>query len=67
MAQSVLKSAASLFAEREPAEEAKKERWEWGGCYSGFRVDGTIPERWFIWTPSKGHLGVVPSTLKPRY
>eukprot|EP00913_Durusdinium_trenchii_P024809 g23285.t1 len=45
MAQSVLKSAASLFAEREPAEEAKKERWEWGGCYSGFRVDGTIPER----------------------
>ena len=19
--------------------------------YSGFRVDGTIPKRWFIWTP----------------
>ena len=26
--------------------------------YSGLRVDGTDPKRWFIWTPSKGHLEV---------
>ena len=36
--------------------------------YSGFRVDGTIPQRWFRWTPFLNHiLGVVPSTLKPLY
>ena len=26
--------------------------------YSGFRVDGPITKRWFIWTPSKRHVGV---------
>ena len=35
--------------------------------YSGLRVDGTDPKRWFIWTHLKDILGFAPSTLNPLY